>query len=113
MHNIYLPVIDYTNFDTLSKVLQFLHYKGEEFFKGFLWRQLLVGLNLAPLPMRSRYVISSSPRVKRERLQVAKPKVCPLNLSGHRLLMSDSFSGNLEIKRRAGLLLGSRAGESI
>lgn len=69
VHSIYLPLIGYIYFDNFAKVLQFLHYKGETFLKGFLWRELLVGFEPCSRLNRGRHMISSSPQVKRERFQ--------------------------------------------
>ena len=80
---IYLAVIGYVNFDNLSKVLHFLQYKREEVLKGFLWRELLVSVDLASFSTEtSRHAVSPSPQVRRETPRGKLP-VCPLNVPGH------------------------------
>lgn len=107
MHDIYLPLISYINFDHFAKVLQFLHSKGEAFKRISLERA--VGGLWILLPSQQREVgmwffLTSSQKREASR-SLGKPNMCPLNLPGHSSLISDSFSGYLEIKRRAGLLL--------
>lgn len=73
-------------------------------------------MNPAPLSMeRCRHETSASLQVKRERgfnENLGKLSMCLPNLPGHRSLMSESLSGNLEIKGKAGLLLGGESKES-
>lgn len=58
------------------------------------------------------FPLNSSQKTEASMTPLGKLGMCPPNLSSCSSLKSDSFTGNLEIKRRSDLLLGSRAKES-
>lgn len=88
----------------------------EAFFKkDFFGESCWWALNPVPLSMkRCRHVIFPTSSQKREVSvrPLGKLNMYPPNLPGHRSLMSEFFLGNLDIKRKADLLLGGGAKEN-